>query len=362
MKSSLKVYKVINKLSWPKSYSGKFLLISFIGIHVPLIGLIIYLLPSGELFGEQLPIILAALLSTLFGVFATLWMLAKLLKPLTLTSKALQEYIEDGTIPKLPTKYDDEAGKLMANTQESIIHLDELLQVKNDLLSILSHDARSPINSIVLAHEMISHELEEESVNKEEIKEYLSIIDQSATHQLELMNNILTLARLDSGDVVVDKEEVSLKHIAERVQETNHLHIKAKNLTFNTKLGALKDKQIHVDEIKLKAVLNNLVQNATKFTPEGGTIVLSAEQSNGDFKIAVSDDGIGIEKSKMDKLFERDASSHSRGTNKEKGSGLGLWICKVFTELNGGAISVESEVGKGSTFILSFDKNEILNN
>ena len=123
MESPLRVYKLINKLSWPKSYSGKFLLISFIGIHIPLIGLILYLLPSGELLGAQLPIILAALVSTLLGMLATLWMLAKLLKPLTLTSKALQEYIEDRTIPKLPTEYDDEAGKLMANTQKSILHL-----------------------------------------------------------------------------------------------------------------------------------------------------------------------------------------------------------------------------------------------
>ena len=362
MKSSLKVYKAINKLSWPNSYSGKFLLISFIGIHIPLIGLIIYLLPSGSLFKEHLPIILIALISTLLGVFVTLWMLAKLLKPLTLTSKALQEYIENETLPNLPTDYTDEAGKLMANTQESILHLDELLQVKNDLLSILSHDARSPINSIILSHEMLQDEISQEPIDVESVKDYLSIIEQSAKHQLELMNNILTLARLDSGDVIVDKDHISLGKIVQRIKETNYLQLKAKNQTFNTDLGEFENKQIYVDEVKLKAVLNNLVQNATKFTAKGGTIELSAFKTNGDFKISVSDNGVGIEESKLERLFERDSTSHSKGTNQEKGSGLGLWICKVFTKLNGGSISVESDKDKGSTFILTFDKNEILVN
>lgn len=307
-------------------------------------------------------ILLVALGATLTGMLATLWILSKLLAPFTLTADAIHTYKNEKKLPELPTHFKDEAGSLMANVQSYPVEIDELLTLKNDLISIISHDARSPANSILLAQEFIDHELNGDVVDKEEIRQFTDIIRKSTNRQLELMNNILTFTRLDTKNANITKEAVSLGQIVHNVHDANELHLQNKNHNFGVDLGNLTDATIMVDEAKFKSTLNNLVQNAIKFTVNNGNITITAKSTDERVVVKVSDDAIGIPAEKIPVLFERGSESHQPGTQNEKGLGLGLWICKVFTELNGGSIGVNSEVGKGTTLTLTFYKNEILLN
>jgi signal transduction histidine kinase len=143
MPTNLSVYDKLSRLRWPRSYLGKFLLIAFVGVHVTL--------SAGD-WGLALPFLLIALLATLAGALATLLVQGKLLAPLLLTSRAMNDYVHHRARPALPTTYSDEAGLLMRAAQETITHLDELIRLKNQLLAVLSHDTRAPLSTIMMAN------------------------------------------------------------------------------------------------------------------------------------------------------------------------------------------------------------------
>jgi len=117
--------------------------------------------------------------------------------------------------------------------------------------------------------------------------------------------------------------------------------------------GIIEEINITADEIMLSAVIRNLISNAIKFTPKDGTINIEAKRKADHVEVSISDTGVGMEKETIEKLFEIETSFTSRGTENEKGTGLGLLLCKEFVEKHGGTIWVSSEKGKGSTFTFS---------
>lgn len=354
MTHDLSFYELLSKLKWPKSYSGKILLIAFIGTHVPLIALFIFLTVFYPI-EYRFIILMCVLVATLGGTAGTLYYIYKILSPVRLTGYSMNKYRSDKIKPDLPTRYSDDAGVLMSQTQSCIEELDELLKLKNRLLSLVSHDSRTPLSTINLASELIENEINSDDPNVDQVNNFLEMIKVSARHQLEFMNSMLSLARFDEGKLKLDKTEVSADNLLQDLKKNHKLYLDSKSIEFVLESTIPGNEKLILDKDKIMSVLNNLVQNAIKFTPEKGLISVSISSNPENYILEVQDNGIGISDEKKQDLFEAFSSS-SEGTKKEKGTGLGLWIARVFTELHGGNISLSSKEGKGTSVNISIPK------
>ncbi len=229
--------------------------------------------------------------------------------------------------------------------------LEESNATKDKLFSIISHDLRSPLNALkgmlsVLEVGILS-EKELKSISKD-IQKRLGNID-------ETLNNLLQWAGSQMNGATTHKEEIQLSNvIALKIDwfdfVSDHKDIQLINAVAETT-------KVYADINHLQIILRNLIANAFKFTPKNGVITVAANHGNDDFiTISVADNGVGIAKEQVHKLFEKSTLYTTRGINNEKGTGLGLLLCKDFVEKNGGQIWVESEVGKGSTFYFTLPK------
>lgn len=350
MESLLHAYHWCSRLQWPKSYVGKFLFIAFVGVHVPLITMTIYVVLSLENWTLALPVLVVGLLATLFGTGLTLLFQKQLLAPIVVTAEALDRYTRDQTMPSLPMTYNDEAGLLMQNTQRCIGHLDQLLGMKNDLLAVISHDTRAPLSNIILASQMIERMLKNHQANIAEIRDFNSMIRTAADRQIALMNSLMSLARADTGKLDVQHSTISLRELLESTIKNHQLRADHKGIHLILSNTADPRQMLCIDVAKTEQVLNNLIQNALKFTPEGGTVQLRAKVMDDRLSITVRDTGVGMDEPVLKSLFKPFTIERRQGTDGEPGTGLGLWICKTFTEVQGGTITVESTLGAGTAF------------
>ncbi|MEP1150680.1 MAG: HAMP domain-containing histidine kinase [Balneola sp.] len=351
MNIKLSFYKYISSLKRPKSYTGKIFLIAFIGTHIPLISVFIYLVFLAPIEG-RLSILLTLLIATLVGTAATLYLIYRLLAPILLTNEAITKYYSDKVIPDLPVMYTDEAGELMKNTQECISQLDDLLKLKNRLIAMVSHDSKTPLGSIKIANSLIKDEIESESPNVDDILKYIELIEISTRSHSEFLDNMLNLARFDDGKIQLNKEEVSPKELYQKLKQNHEFYFSTKDIDFVMSSTLSETVSLNIDKDKMMSVLNNLIQNAIKFTEESGVIELKVERKDERHLIQIIDNGIGISEERKKSIFEAFSSS-SRGTKSEIGSGLGLWIVKVFTDLHDGEVYFDTKEGEGTTFTIS---------
>ena len=220
--SKLSFYNLISKLKWPKGYTGKIFLIAFIGTHIPLIGIFVYLTIFFPI-EERATVLLALLVATVIGATATLYFIYRLLAPILVTNKAVLKYYSDKELPSLPINYTDEAGVLMANIQKCLEQLDELLIMKNRLIAMVSHDSKTPLGSIKIANGLIKEEIEDEVPNKEDILKYLELIENSTDAHAEFLDNMLTLARFEDGKIHLNKTKVQPEELFDKLRKTRCL-------------------------------------------------------------------------------------------------------------------------------------------
>jgi signal transduction histidine kinase len=355
MENNLSFYRLISSLKRPKSYTGKIFLIAFIGTHIPLIGLFLYLVLISPI-EEKTSILLVLLIATVIGASVTLYFIFKLLAPILLTNKALLKYKTDKKVPELEVNFTDEAGVLMANTQKCIEELDDLLKLKNRLIAMVSHDSKTPIGSIKIANELIKDELQGKNPNQKDIFKYIELIEISTDSHARFLDNMLTLARFDDGKIQLNKKEVSPEVIFNKLAKNHKIYFQMKGIEFITNSELPDGTKLNIDIEKMISVLNNLIQNSIKFTKQDGKIELNLYEKDGRYFIKVKDNGVGIAEAQKETIFNAFSDS-SQGTKNEIGSGLGLWIVKVFTTLHDGEISFESKEGEGTSFTLSLPKN-----
>ncbi|XWN38520.1 MAG: HAMP domain-containing sensor histidine kinase [Balneola sp.] len=355
MDSKLSFYSLISKLKWPKRYTGKIFLIAFIGTHIPLIGLFLYLTIYFPV-EERVSILLVVLVATVAGATVTLYFIFRLLAPILMTNKAVIKYNSEKKIPSLPRHFMDEAGVLMANTQKCIEELDDLLKLKNRLIAMVSHDSKTPIGSIKIANELIKDELQGDNPDREDIFKYIELIEISTESHARFLDNMLTLARFDDGEIHLNKKEVSPEDIFTKLAKNHKIYFEMKGIEFIANSELPVGSKLKVDVEKMISVLNNLIQNSIKFTKQDGKIELNIKEREGRYLITVKDNGVGIAEAQKKTIFNAFSDS-SQGTKNEIGSGLGLWIVKVFTDLHKGEINFESEEGKGTTFMLTLPKS-----
>jgi signal transduction histidine kinase len=224
--------------------------------------------------------------------------------------------------------------------------LHELNASKDKFFSIIAHDLKNPFNTIIGFSEMQKEELR--SGNPERIEEYAGMINISAVQTLRLLENLLEWANSQTGKILFNPVPINLNELLN--EEFNLLNDVATGKNIELKTFFPDNLTILADKNMIKTILRNLISNAIKFTHKNGKVEVKAMIYNKNVEISVSDNGTGMTKDTLAKLFRIDANLSTRGTENEKGTGLGLFLCKEFIEKHGGKIWVESELGKGSIF------------
>jgi PAS domain S-box-containing protein len=230
--------------------------------------------------------------------------------------------------------------------RDSEKRLSQLNTTKDKFFSIIAHDLKSPFHSIIGFSEILKNDAR--NIDISAIENYASIINDSATQTLRLLENLLDWARMQQGSFAFSPRMLVLSELVKDVLVIAEDHARRKNIGLHNHI--VRNIIIEADENMLKAIFRNLISNALKFTKSGGSVNIAAQTLENEIKISVTDNGIGISNENMAKLFSIDSNFSTRGTEKEKGTGLGLLLCKEFVEKHGGKIWVESEEGKGSTF------------
>lgn len=228
-----------------------------------------------------------------------------------------------------------------------IDELHGLLSLKEKLISMIAHDSKTPLGAIRMATELIEMEVSK-SPSEKDLKNYLDIIHKSASSHIDFLENMVSIARLNQSEIKLNRTEIDPEELHEELYSNQKLYIEGKNLNYTKTIKSKDGSFIYADKQKLKSVLNNLLQNAIKFTPKEGRVSLEMSVSEEEAVFRVSDTGVGISEEKKKQLFQPFSDS-SMGTDQEKGTGLGLWIAKLFTDLHQGEISMESDK-KGTVF------------
>jgi signal transduction histidine kinase len=231
--------------------------------------------------------------------------------------------------------------------------LQKLNSDKDVFMSILGHDLISPFNSIIGYLDLLKVNLHEYDIEK--IEAHINSVNESALGAFYLLQDILLWARSQSGKLPFEPREFNFFNSCERVVEILNPNANNKNITIT--VVEAENTIVFADINMINTILRNLISNAIKFTNVGGSIHIYAEQSNSCVTITVSDNGIGISPDVLSKLFDITQIYSSKGTADEKGTGLGILLCKEFVEKHGGKIWVESELGKGSEFKFTLPLN-----
>lgn len=242
--------------------------------------------------------------------------------------------------------------------QQQKRNLKELNATKDKFFSIIAHDLRSPLNQLLGLSEILQKEIESERIN--DVIMLANLINDSAKSGRLLLENLLEWSRSQTGSININPEVLDLLKITNEVVMLYENNAKQKNIIIKLKIK--KSKTAFADGNMLKTILRNLLSNSIKFTNAGGKINLEVNSANGMVIYSVSDNGIGIGDDDIDKLFRIDVNPKTIGRSKEKGTGLGLILCKEFVEMNAGKIWVESEFGKGSTFKFSLPGHDFSSN
>lgn len=233
--------------------------------------------------------------------------------------------------------------------KDSEARLKDLNATKDKLFSIIGHDLKGPLNNILGFSQLIDQQFE--NYSSDEIRHYNKLIYQLSQSVSELLENLLTWSRAQRNIISVAPQNVAIYFTVEKcfgllIQNAIHKEIRLKN-------NVPPDTVVYADEAMITTVIRNLLSNAIKFTHRGGTISVAAKPTGKTVQIEIKDTGVGISSDKIPQLFRPDENQSSIGTEGEKGTGLGLIICKDFIEKNKGKIWVESEEFAGTKFFIS---------
>jgi signal transduction histidine kinase len=230
--------------------------------------------------------------------------------------------------------------RLLAQQNERLREVDRM---KDEFVSLVSHELRTPLTSIRGYLELLIDEAGE--LTPEQLR-FLKVVDRNSQRLLELVGDLLFLAQVDAGKFSIEHEDVDLAAIVHESLETCRPIAETKEIELDE---TVQDATVVGDRARLTQVMDNLISNALKFTPNGGRVAVSLAQDEGLVHIAVADTGVGIATAEQSRLFERFFRSSTATANAIPGTGLGLTITKAIVERHGGEITVESVENEGTT-------------
>ncbi len=341
------LYTNLSKIRFlKKNYSLKFLFVAFIGIHIPLI-IIVIIGIIDNFTSTSMAVLVSTLVATLVASALTLFFLNQLLWPLHEAKKALSLYLSKKQLPTLPTHFTDEAGLLLKELQLTIEQLDYLISEKKDVITLLSHDIRTPFNQILsITNEMIA------GYDKEMTLQYAQSIKEISVKNLLILNDILKLLKSEQLDESenIDIELNDLVHSA-----CDHLSSSA---TVKSISVIITESETPVfvfgNKVLLTEAVSNLINNAIKFSYTGSAVQVRVGLEKGMARISITDQGTGIRKEDMQKIFQRFTSAGKTGTNGEHSSGVGLYLSrKIIQKLGGNLVAFSEGKNKGASFTAS---------
>jgi signal transduction histidine kinase len=225
--------------------------------------------------------------------------------------------------------------------------LNDLNSTKDRFFSIIAHDLKGPVGNLKQLSDILLNDID--MLEKDELKEFTEHISVSAKSTMALLENLLEWSRMQLGKVTYEPQHFQLNMIVNQV--TGLLSVSALNKQIDLKSDIDNSIWVIADINMINTVIRNLTSNSIKFTPENGKIDIKAVNQGKFIEISVNDNGVGISEENKKRLFKIEENFTTKGTSNEKGTGLGLILCQEFVEKNGGRIWVESELGKGTSFI-----------
>jgi signal transduction histidine kinase len=223
----------------------------------------------------------------------------------------------------------------------------EAERMKKEFTSTLSHELRTPLTSIIGSLQLINSGVMGD-VDKE-VGELTTVAERNAQRLLDLINDLLDIEKIESGKLTLAPELIPLDDLVREAMVLNKAFGERFNVRFESR-GELPGRLVLADRKRLQQVMTNLLSNAAKFSPEGGVVEISTEDSGANVRVAVHDRGSGIPEAFRGRIFGRFTQADSTATRQKGGSGLGLAICKRLIELMQGRIGFENRAGGGSTF------------
>lgn len=233
--------------------------------------------------------------------------------------------------------------------------LTEANSTKDKFFSIIAHDLKNPLNSMVGLSDLLHSDFETFEINKQ--KRFVQLINQASNDLYKLLENLLQWSRIQTGSMPFNPTKFYLADLVQPTLSLLQASAENKNITIHNLVN--KSSPVFADFSMISAVLRNLIGNALKFTNPNGNIYLEAEESDGTVKVFVRDDGVGINEGDLIKIFRADSKFSKKGTSGEKGTGLGLIVCKEFVEKNKGQIDVVSKIGEGTTFWFTLGQHKL---
>jgi PAS domain S-box-containing protein len=224
--------------------------------------------------------------------------------------------------------------------------LKRLNETKDKFLSLISHDLKSPFNSLIGYTEILKNEIDELSSEERDI--FIGSVYESTRHIYNLLNDLLEFSKFYLGLIKIKPKEIDIKKMVDENLELLKRTAAQKGIRLQNNID--KNYMVIAEEDMINSVLRNLLTNSIKFTNKGGLIDIYAKPDGSNLFISVADNGIGMDNSTLKTLFDINSKKSRPGTADEEGTGLGLILTKEFIEKNGGEISVKSEPGKGTTF------------
>ena len=294
------------------------------------------------IFRESLLLILTVLVG-----YILLVMVLQLLRRRSAQEMELQKKEQER---KYQTQLEEQNHKLEIALQ----HEGAANRAKREFLFNMSHDIRTPMNAIIGFTSLAATHID----NKEQVLDYLKKISISSHHLLSLINDVLDMSRIESGKVKIEEKAVHLPDLVHDVRSIIQPDVSAKRLSLFIDTMDVENEDIITDPLRLNQILLNILSNAIKFTPTGGTISIRIAQKNGApkgrgcYEFRIKDNGIGMSEEFQKHIFEAFSREESSTVSGIQGTGLGMSITKNIVDMMGGTIAIESEPGKGSEFIV----------
>ncbi len=289
-----------------------------------------------------LTIITVVVIVILMGTLAILRVSINISDPIKEISEYAKQIGKGHNVPDIELDTGDEIQMLADSFNEMKKEILDTEQMRKEIVANVSHELRTPLTSIIGFIKGILDGV----ITKDEEEKYLSIAYEEANRLKELTKDIVDVAKLESGNMKLNKETFVLNNLVHDVYIELEDMVKEKNLDFILEEKD-KDIEINADKSRIRQVLINILNNSVKFTDKG-KIVLTIEKSDGKAKITVKDTGIGIQKDKISYLFNKFYTANDYG-NATSGAGLGLNIVKTIIDMHNGSVNIESEVNKGTT-------------
>jgi len=247
--------------------------------------------------------------------------------------------------------------ELLERNKEIQKQRDEYLKLnatKDKFFSIIAHDLKNPLSGLIGMTEILL--TEKDSLSQDELSEIYSGLNESVKVTYSLLENLLLWSRSQTKSLQINRAEIDLKLLVGEIIKLCSNSAKAKDIILTDQSPL--DLKVFADYNMLHTILRNIINNAVKFTGKDGRVTISARRVGNFAELTVTDTGIGISASDLEKLFRIDVDTISIGSSREKGSGIGLILCKEFAEMNGGTIRADSTPGTGSSFVFTVPLSE----